>query len=546
VGSGTARQVAPPSGAASWHESVLDPQLKLAGPRRPAGDHWRENRPRAAARTVGFALALALTLAAGRHAHADGALPGSLGILLPADQPQQIVLGTNFGLIWSEDAGATWLWTCEQVPTSMANIYAVGPPSVAGGPPGDRFYALSPIAGLAFSDDGTCSWQTAGGALTGQSATDFFVDPSNPNRVLAAAAATDDAGDVGPASLYASLDGGTTFGATPLFTAPATAAIVGVEIARSDPNVVYISYYIPMADGLHPWLVGSSDGGASWTPLDVHAALGLNQVRIFAVDPTNPDLLYLRLIANGSESVAITRDGGMTFTEPLTITGGSVSAFARLASGTVLVGARINFATDGGGASGAGYRSTDGGLTFVPWSLTPQPHVVGLAERVSGGKSTLYISGENYVDGWALASSADEGVTVTPLMSYDQVRGIKSCAQQTCANTCNYEQMQAVWDTDVCTGALLDAGTAPPPPAKSSGCHCAAAGDERPGMASLLVLALALAVGYRRRSRPRAAACRTGARGGADSPSEIGSTVAGARCRLNFLCTRRLRTRLGP
>jgi hypothetical protein len=491
---------------------MRDPQLKLVGP-GPWGRHRRRGRrhdsARAATRSIGVAavtLALALTSAAGRYAHADGALPGSLGILLPADKPQQIVLGTNFGLIWSEDAGATWLWTCEQVPTSMANIYAVGPPPVTAGSLGDRFYGLSPIEGLAFSDDGTCSWQTAGGALVGQSVTDFFVDPTNPNRVLAAAAATDDAGDVGPASIYASSDGGTTFGATPLFTAPATAAIVGVEIARSDPNVVYISYYIPMADGLHPWLVRSSDGGASWTPLDVHAALGLNQVRIFAVDPSNPDLLYLRLIANGSESVAITRDGGMTFTTPLTITGGSVSAFARLASGTVLVGARINFATDGGGASGAGYRSTDGGLTFVPWSLTPQPHVVGLAERVSAGKSTLYISGENYVDGWALASSADEGMTVTPLFSYNQVRGIKSCAQQACANNCLYEYNQAVWDRDVCTGALLDAGTGAPPPAKSSGCHCAAAGGERPGMASLLALALACAVALRRRARPWVAA----------------------------------------
>jgi hypothetical protein len=479
---------------------MRDPQLKVAGVRGLGGGHRR----------AALALALTLTWAAGRQARADGALPGSLGILLPADKPQEIVLGTNFGLIWSEDAGATWLWTCEQVSTSMANVYAVGPPATAGSP-GDRFYALSPIAGLGFSDDGTCSWQTAGGALTGQSVTDFFVDPTNPNRVLAAAASTDDAGDVGPASIYASSDGGTTFGATALFTAPATAAIVGVEIARSDPNVVYISYYIPMADGLHPWLVRSSDGGATWTPFDVHSALGLNQVRIFAVDPANPDLLYLRLIANGSESVAITRDGGMTFTQPLTITGGSVSAFARLASGTVLVGARINFATDGGGASGAGYRSTDGGLTFVPWSLNPQPHIVGLSERVSGGKSTLYLSGENYVDGWALASSADEGMTVTPLMSYDQVRGIKSCAQQTCANTCNYEEMQAVWDPDVCTGALLDAGAVAPPPAKSSGCHCTAAGEGRPGMASLLALALAFAGGLRRRSRARVAGAPVGA-----------------------------------
>jgi hypothetical protein len=344
----------------------------------------------------------------------------------------------------------------------------------------------------------------------GEVVTDFFVDPSNPERVLAAASAINDAGDVGPASLYQSLDGGTTFDATPLFVAPANAPIVGVEIAVSDPNVIYLAYYFTLTVGRDPVLVRSSDGGTSWTTLDVKAALGPNMVRIFAVDPGDPDLVYLRVIASGSESVAVTRDGGMTFAQPLTIPNGAATAFVRLASGTVLVGARLNFAGDGGGASGAGYRSTDGGKSFVPWTLSPQPHIVGLAERVSGTKSMLYLSGENYVDGWAIASSTDEGVTVTPVMSYDQVRGIKSCAQQSCANTCNYEEMQAVWTPDVCTGALLDAGTVtPPPPPAGSGCHCGAAGVDGPGDSPLMAFALACALVFwvklmRRGSRRRA------------------------------------------
>lgn len=450
-----------------------------------------------------------------RPARADGALPGSLGILLPADKPKEIALSTNFGLIISDDGGATWVWTCEQIPTSMANLYALGPPPAAVGSLGDRFYALSPIEGLAFSDDGTCSWQRAGGMLAGASVTDFFVDPTNPDRALAAAASADDAGVVGAASIYASADGGTSFGATPLFTAPAGAVVVGVEIARSDPNVIYLAYYLTLtqdggaSSGRDPRLVRSSDGGKTWTTMDVAAALGPNIVRIFAVDPANSDLVYLRVIASGSESVAVTRDGGMTFAQPLAIPNGSVSAFARLASGTVLVGARINFATDGGGANGAGYRSTDGGMTFAPWILTPQPHLVGLAERVSGGRSTLYLSGENYVDGWALATSGDEGATVTPVMSYIQVRGIQSCAQQACVNACNYEEMQAVWDPAVCTGALLDAGTladggAVAPPA-GAGCRCGAAGGRRSGIASLLTLGLAVVELMRRRVRRRGA-----------------------------------------
>ena len=38
----------------------------------------------------------------------------------------------------------------------------------------------------------------------------------------------------------------------------------------------------------------------------------------------------------------MTRDGGMTFATPLTVANGALSAFARLASGTVLVGALVN------------------------------------------------------------------------------------------------------------------------------------------------------------------------------------------------------------
>ncbi|HMC95801.1 MAG TPA: hypothetical protein VKO16_13625 [Polyangia bacterium] len=482
------------------------PQVKRGG---------RDRRTGVAARVfwlrlAGLAVLGALTgLAPGLdgQARADGATPGSLGIMLPVDKPREIVLATTFGLIISDDGGSTWLWTCEQVPTSMAGAYAVGPPPTMAGSLGDRFYALSPLpgVGLAFSDDGTCTWHSSGGALAGESVTlkDFFVAPTNPDRVLAIAAVTNDAGDVGPQSVYASSDGGTTFDPTPLFAAPVGAALVGVEIARTDPNIIYLAYYLTLTSGRDPVLVRSSDGGTTWTTVDVQAALGPNQVRIFAVDPADPDLVYLRVIASGSESVAVTRDGGMTFAQPLTIPNGAATAFVRLASGTVLVGARLNFAGDGGGASGAGYRSTDGGKSFVPWTLSPQPHIVGLAERVSGTKSMLYLSGENYVDTWALAVSSDEGQTVTPVMSYDQVRGIKPCAQAICANSCLSVGGQGVWENDVCTGALLDAGTVAPPPPARPGCHCGAVGGEPAGILSILAVALAFAVKLMRRPGPR-------------------------------------------
>ena len=139
----------------------------------------------------------------------------------------------------------------------MANVYTVG------APPADRFYALSLLTGLSFSDDESCGWRSAGGALAGQTVSDFFTDPSDPMRVLAAATPVTDGGGAALASVFASTDGGATFGATPLYTAPAGASIVGIEIARSDPQVIYLTYVTVTGSGYDPFLVRSADGGAT-------------------------------------------------------------------------------------------------------------------------------------------------------------------------------------------------------------------------------------------------------------------------------------------
>lgn len=434
-------------------------------------------------------------------ARANNAIPGSLFVLLPEDNAAKVGLATTFGLILSDDGGATWDWTCESPATTSANVYVVGPP------PADRLYAQSPVAGLSFSDDESCSWQSAGGALAGLVVSDFFPDANDPLHVLAAAAPAGAAGSAAVASVYVSTDGGATFGAPPIYTAPAGAAIVGIEIARGDPRVIYLTTYASPSNGADaspsngdPVLVRSGDGGQSWTSIDLAAPLGPSVVRILAVDPANPDLVYLRAIGATSETLGVTRDGGASFATPLTVANGAISAFARLASGTVLVGALVNLPGGGGGTMGAGYRSTDGAMTFQPWAVSPQPHLVGLAERVVGGQSTLYLSGKNYTDGWALAASTDEGMTVTPVMSYDDVWGIKPCVQQTCFDNCNFQETQGIWPPQICTAGAADGGTPGPP--GGSGCHCAAAGGGYPGLVGLLLAGAAIA-GRRRPVRSR-------------------------------------------
>jgi MYXO-CTERM domain-containing protein len=414
-------------------------------------------------------------------ARANGAFPESLQILLPADRPQQIVLATNFGLIISDDGGATWTWTCEQRETFYGNLYAVGPS------PQNRFYGLSPMKGLAFSDDDSCSWRLGGGALALATAKDFFPDPTDSARVLVIGSLP--AGGTTIDQVFVSHDGGGTFGGAPIYTAPAEGALIGVETARADPGVIYLSLYVTTSTTptIHPKLVRSADGGITWTTLDVEPMLGPHKFRIIAVDPVSVDTIYLRVEEATSESVAVSRDGGRTFAKPITVDFGIITSFVRLASGTVLVGAIA-------GPAGLGFRSTDGGASFREWAGAP--HVRALAER----DGLLYVAATNYTDRWAIGVSTDEGMTIQPMATYDQVSRIRPCAQAACEVNCGTQAVAEIWPPEVCRPDRPDGGTPLLPPTENGGCGCRAdAGSSALPLALLVVAGLLGAKRARRR-----------------------------------------------
>jgi hypothetical protein len=458
--------------------------------------------------TIAVAVAVALLSLAPRAARANGAFPESFQLILPSDRAGQIVLATNFGMIISDDAGATWSWTCEEKQTSMASLYGIS------APPLDRFFALSSFAGLAYSDDQSCSWTTSSGVLDTLLASDYFPDPTNPLRVLAIAAPTDGST---PPQVVPSADGGKTF-TTAIYTAPAGATLSGLEIAKSDPQTIYLAM---ATTGTHPMLVRSSDGGGHWTPSDLEPTAGPNLFRIIAVDPTDPMTITLRVIAAETESVVISHDGGQTFATALTLCGGQLTAYAKLASGTILVaGAVIDQAV--------GFRSTDGGKTFANWTpltlgvngvpLNPDagaapaatcdagasadaatppevpgvPHLLALAVR--DGK--LYGAAKNYSDDWAVGVSTDDGLTFAPVMKYSDVQAIRACAQQSCAASCMYQASQFIWPQSICGPAT----TTTPPPVQKSGGGCQL-GARPSGLVGAALLLAALCVARSRRPR---------------------------------------------
>src|SRR4051812_13490874 len=103
-------------------------------------------------------LAAALLVFGAQRVEANGAFPDANQVLVPADHPHRIAVGTNFGLVVSDDDGATWTWTCEEQIGLFARLYQQGPA------PADRIYVL-PSTGLVSSPDNGCTWAPATGAF---------------------------------------------------------------------------------------------------------------------------------------------------------------------------------------------------------------------------------------------------------------------------------------------------------------------------------------------------------------------------------------------
>jgi hypothetical protein len=377
-------------------------------------------------------LAALAALALPAPARADGAFPDGLSILLPRDRPHQIILAATFGVVISEDDGATWAYSCEVEMTLMGHFYSVG------AAPDHRLHAVSDRGAPVSTDDG-CSWSLGGGMIAGAEVLDVFPDPVDAMRVLAIARPA--GGESGPASIFRSSDGGLGYDRV-LFEAPAGSELTGVETATSAAEVVYATFY--ETPGVHPRLARSADGGATFSTVDLEPALGEVSAYLVAVDPTDARKLYLRLKSPASaeapfESLAVSTDGGDSWSVPVTVPGGSLGAFLRRrdGSGTLLLAAAV-------GTTPVGYRSDDGGRTFADWPLAL--HVRGLGER--GG--AIYVASDDFRDGFAVGRSDDGGATWKPLLRFRDIAGVRGCVRDTCQADCDYYAGLKLFPPETC------------------------------------------------------------------------------------------------
>src|SRR2546422_7594557 len=123
-----------------------------------------------------FAL-VALLIGSPRGARANGAFPDEFSIHFPPGAPHRILVGANFGLLVSEDDGATWRYACEPWVT-VGSSDPLSPVLVS-------FYqvtadgaVLADWGGITRSTD-ACNWPNSAGSVTGQSVQDIFADPND-------------------------------------------------------------------------------------------------------------------------------------------------------------------------------------------------------------------------------------------------------------------------------------------------------------------------------------------------------------------------------
>jgi photosystem II stability/assembly factor-like uncharacterized protein len=420
-------------------------------------------------------LLMLLLIAAPAQAH--HAAPDTTQVLLPADRATSLVLATNFGLITSDDGGGSWRWQCDQ------GLGAGGYRYQLAAAPGRRLFTLG-MAGVAHSDDLGCSWSP--GVTAGRPETtvfDFAADPADPARLLVLAT-----GAGGSSVILESRDGGDSFG-TPLYTAPAGEGLTSLVMA-SDPAVAYAVQVRGDGDG-HPRLARTRDRGATWTIADPGVITTRGSLRIAGVDPADPARLYLRVAGEQREKLALSPDGGATVQVVLELSG-TVVAFIRLASGTLLV--------DAAEAEGRLYRSHDGGRSWAP--LPASLGARGFAER--GGQ--LYAATDNASAGFALAVSGDEGDSWRPVMRFSDVSALAACpaAAPACHEACVQTASRGVVPGTLCAagpdaGSAADPGGAP----SAAGCGCQVpAARPMAAVPTLLPPSLLLALLLRRRRPP--------------------------------------------
>lgn len=193
----------------------------------------------------------------------------------------------------------------------------------------------------------------------------FAVPRHHPNTIYVASAT---------GGVWKSTNRGTTW--VPLFDEQPVSSIGAIEVAPSDPSIVWVGTGEANNRQTSSWGDGiykSTDAGATWTAMGLADSFQISRI---VIDPTNPQIVYAAALGNlwgpgGERGLYKTEDGGKSWQRVLYLDENTGIADVEMdpqSSQTLFAAAyerrRTVFGMNGGGPSSALYKTTDGGATW--------------------------------------------------------------------------------------------------------------------------------------------------------------------------------------
>lgn len=414
-------------------------------------------------------------------AQANGRFPAAGQILRGSGDGTTIVRATYGAVVGRGDA---WGWVCEEA----IGYSGVEDPMLGLTASGRLLAALS--EGLAVSDDGGCTWAFAA-ATAGTRVTDLAVARHGEAaaQVVVALVGTS------PPTMLGSIDAGATWtqSRTPLPLVDGLTIDVGpYPLGASAPRL-----YASGIDRLGV-VARSDDAGATWSTAVVPQTNAARPPYLAAIDPYDPDVVYVRVDGEPNDELLVSSDGGATF-----------------ATSFKANGALLGFALSPDGADVA--IADDLGVWRAPAKTSAFARVSSVAARcLTWTAEGLFACADEARDGFTVGLSRDRGATFSALFRQSRLCGPLACTPASVvATTCGsrWPAQRALLGAETCepaatTGAGGDAYIA--------GGQCALGRAPVDGAIGASIAALAVvAFGARRAARQRRGLVGSGA----DDPS---------------------------
>ncbi|WP_437961578.1 hypothetical protein WME76_19305 [Sorangium sp. So ce119] len=440
------------------------------------------------------AAAACVALSASTPALANGRYPAAGQILVDPSDPDHIVVRATYGVLTTRDGGERWSWICE---AAIGYSGFEDPMMVV---TGDGSILAGLFDGLSATHDDGCQWALSGGGLAQRYVVDLSIDRAAPaGALLLVSSVMGD--DTIVSQVWESKDDGRTWtqaGAD----LPSTFLGVTLDSAPSDPRRIYVSgrWNGPTFQGI---VRRSDDRGATWEDFDVPGSDDRNLPYLGAVDPVDPDIVYVRRDGDGADALLVSNDGGATWREVFQAT--SLLGLALSPDGTrIAAGSDVD------------------GLWIAPTATLEFTQVGNLGVRcLTWTAQGLFACADESLDGFTAGVSTDEGKTFSPLMTLDRLCGpppacgSESSTGETCPAlwpaTASFVGAAGRCDAGAPSAAAGGSGTSAggataggAEPSAGGGCSCEAAGGGRAGaFLSCMLAAGGALLRARRRGRGR-------------------------------------------